>query len=155
MSGTYAASTDVSAGRSRDEIERTLVRYGARAFQYGWADNHAAVSFIMNERQVRLVVSMPDPQAAEYTRTPTGRSRTKAQADQAYQQSVRQKWRALALVVKAKLEAVDAGISDFETEFLAWTVLPTGRTVAEEIGPQVADAYLNHSVQPLQIERGS
>ena len=35
-----------------------------------------------------------------------------------WEQACRQRWRALALVIKAKLEAIDAEISTFEEEFL-------------------------------------
>ena len=32
----FAASTTVSSNASREEIERTLIRYGAEQFMYGW-----------------------------------------------------------------------------------------------------------------------
>lgn len=32
----YAAATDVSSDRTRAEIEKTLLRYGAERFSYGW-----------------------------------------------------------------------------------------------------------------------
>ena len=34
--GRYAANTEVGSERSRAEIERTLTRYGATSFMYGW-----------------------------------------------------------------------------------------------------------------------
>ena len=61
----------------------------------------------------------------------------------------RQTWRALALVVKAKLEAVDAGITVFEEEFLAHIVLPDGRTVGQFTLPQVESAYLTGKMPKL------
>ena len=39
MAGRYAAQTEVSSDRSRAEIERTLRKYGATAFAYGWEGN--------------------------------------------------------------------------------------------------------------------
>ena len=43
MSGRYVQGTDVPAERSRAEIERTLSRYGAEGFLYGWdRERHVA-----------------------------------------------------------------------------------------------------------------
>ena len=41
----YAESTSVSSEKSRAEIERTLTRYGATGFMYGWTDGNALVAF--------------------------------------------------------------------------------------------------------------
>ena len=56
-------------------------------------------------------------------------------------QEERQRWRALVLVIKAKLEAVESGITTFENEFLAHIVLPDNRTVGEWLAPQIDSAY--------------
>ena len=85
---------------------------------------------------------MPDRNGAEFKYTPgRGLLRTEAAWNEAYEQAVRQRWRALALVVKAKLEAIEAGITTFEEEFLAYIMLPDGQTVGQWIKPQVDDAY--------------
>lgn len=135
----YASATDVTADRSRTEIERTLQRYGARQFMYGWAEEQAVLGFVVAGRQVRFVLPMPDPN--EFRKTPTGRSRTATAANEQHAQAVRQRWRALALVIKAKLEAVDSGIVTFDNEFLAHLVLPTGQTVGDTVVPSVEEAY--------------
>lgn len=62
-------------------------------------------------------------------------------AAEEWEQACRQKWRALALLVKAKLEAVDAKISSVEEAFFADIVMPDGRTVYESAREQVAIAY--------------
>lgn len=41
----YAENTAVSSGESRNEIERTLVRFGASQFIYGWKDEAAVIGF--------------------------------------------------------------------------------------------------------------
>jgi hypothetical protein len=56
-------------------------------------------------------------------------------------QATRQRWRALALVIKAKLEVVESGISIFEDEFMANIVLPGGDTVGDFRRLQIAEAY--------------
>ena len=154
MTARYAESTTVPSDRSRAEIEKTLARYGATTFQYGWQQDRAAIGFVMSGRQIRFILPLPDRENPDFTRTPTGKSRTATAAEAAYEQAIRQRWRALALMVKAKLEAVASGIVTFEEEFLPHTVLPSGRTVAQEIMPAVESAYATGAVTPLQIEGG-
>lgn len=142
MPPRYAVDTSVAADKSRAEIERTLQRYGARSFVYGWQDENAMVLFQMEGRQIRFILPLPDRQAEEFRLTPSRRySRSADEAEKAWEQSVRQRWRALLLVIKAKLEAVEAGITSFETEFLPHTILPDGQTVGQWLEPQVRAAY--------------
>lgn len=148
--GRYASGTDVSSDRSKAEIERTLTRYGATSFIIGWETGRAAVGFEYGGRRIRFVLPLPDRAERRFTHTPTtGKVRSAAQADTAYEQAVRQKWRALLLIVKAKLEAVESGVAEFEAEFFAYIVLPSGRTVYEEAAPVVEQAYLTGAVAPL------
>ena len=53
------------------------------------------------------------------------------------------------LVIKAKLEAVTAGISTIETEFLANIVLPDNTTAGEWMLPQIDRAYRTGEMPPL------
>lgn len=69
--------------------------------------------------------------------------------EKAYEQACRQRWRALNLAVKAKLEAVSSGIASFEEEFLAHIVLPNGKTVGNLLVPQLGRAYLENKMPPL------
>lgn len=150
MNGTYAAQTSVSSDKSRAEIERTMARYGAQSFAYGWDNGYAMVGFKLNDRQVRFALPLPNRDSVEFTHTPTRRNRrSPSEVEKAYDQAVRQKWRALALVIKAKLEAVEAGIVTFEQEFGMHMVLPDGSTVAERVLPLVEQAYATGTVPPL------
>jgi hypothetical protein len=136
----YAAKTDVSTERSRGEIERILVRYGATSFAYGWEGTTTILGFKMQDRHIRYKLAMPA--IGEFRYTENRRLPRSQQAMQdAWEQACRQRWRALALIIKAKLEAIESGITDFETEFLAHTLLPEGRTVGEWIQPQIVTAY--------------
>ena len=149
MAGRYAAQTEVSSDRSRAEIERTLRKYGATAFAYGWEGNMAQVGFKLAARQIKFQLPLPDPGSDEFTLTPTGRERSGKAAEDAYEQAVRQRWRALALVIKAKLEAVEAGISTVEREFLDAIMLPDGRTVGDWLGPQLGVVYAQQAMPAL------
>ena len=138
----YAENTTVPSDRSRGEIERTLTRYGAESFMYGWDAKGAVVGFVAKGRQVRFTLPMPDKQAREFTHTPARQTkRTPVQTEEAYEQAVKQRWRALALVIKAKLEAVEAEIVTFEQEFGMHMMLPNGQTVGQFVLPQIDLAY--------------
>lgn len=151
---TYASSTEVTSDRSRMEIERTLTRYGADEFGYMTKSGMAAVAFVMHARQIRFVVPLPDKTAREFTLTPTGKKASASAVESKFEQAIRQRWRALALVVKAKLEAVEAGISEFEQEFGMHIVLPGGQTVYEHTKGWIADAYQVGQVAPLLAIEG-
>lgn len=145
----YAASTDVSSDRSRAEIEKTLTRYNADQFFYGWQDGAATIGFRMHNRRVQFLLPLPDRDSDEFRLTPSRKwSRSDAESERAYEQAVRQKWRALSLVVKAKLEAVESGITTFEEEFLAHIVLPNGQRVGAFMVPQIDMAYEQGTMPP-------
>lgn len=146
----YADKTSVSAEQSRIEIERILRRYGAREFAYATKDDRAMIGFHAKERYIKIMLPMPDPNSREFQYTPARQQRRSVQeAEKAWEQSCRQRWRALALLIKAKLEAVESGIVTFEAEFEAHTLLPDGRTVGEFIQPQIALAYERGEVPAL------
>lgn len=151
---TYASGTEVTSDRSRMEIERTLTRYGADEFGYMTKQGMAAVAFAMHGRQIRFVVPLPDRSSSEFMLTPTGKRASASAVESKYEQAIRQRWRALALVVKAKLEAVEAGISEFEQEFGMHVVLPGGRTVYEHTKGWIAEAYSVGTVAPLLAIEG-
>jgi hypothetical protein len=140
----YAENTTVSPEKSRAEIERILQRYGASAFSYGWEGRRAVIMFRAADRHVKFELITPDPES--FRRIPAGQrgafgNRTDKQVQDRYDQAMRQRWRALTLVVKAKLEAVETGITTFEEEFLAHIVLPNGETFGQWAQPQIAEVY--------------
>jgi hypothetical protein len=147
MAGRYAEGTSLQADRTRSEIERTLTRYGAEAFSYGWEAGRAIIVFQAEGRRVRFDLEMPD--VAEFSHTPTGLRRTQSAAQDAREKAIRQRWRALLLIVKAKLEAVAAGIVTFEEEFLAFVMLPDGSKVSHWIGPHLEEVYATGQMPEL------
>lgn len=144
----YAEGTTVDAPQSRADIERTVTRFGADGFAFGndIANRRAMVGFRIRDRQIRFTIELPDISDRAFTHSPTGRKRDPASAAAEYRKEVRRRWRALALVIKAKLTAVNEGIVEFEAEFLAQTVMPDGRTVAEHTMPIVARALATGQV---------
>ena len=143
----YAAQTTVASDKSRAEIERTLTRYGATAFMYGWDGPRAVIGFRARDRNIRFVLTMPE--IKQFRTSPTGRWRSDKAMQEAWEQACRSAWRALALVIKAKLEAVESKIVTFEDEFLPHVVLPDGSTVKDWIGPQIAHVYASGEMPKL------
>ena len=138
---TYAEKTNVSTDKSRSEIERTLQRYNSDQFIYGWDQDKALIGFRMDGMQIKFILPMPDKKDRRFTHTPTGKVRKESAMHTEWEQACSQKWRALSLVIKAKLEAVEAGIAIFEDEFMANIVLPNGTTVSQFMLPQIEQAY--------------
>lgn len=136
----YAATTRVPVLQTRNEIEKTLERYGADAFAYGSDGARDTIAFRMGGRQIRIGMTMPDRDDRQFTHSPSG-VRSADAAQTVWEQARRQRWRALLLVIKAKLEAISSGITTLEDEFLANTILPDGQTVAQWLREDLALAY--------------
>lgn len=127
----FAEKTKVSTDQTRTEIERVLSKYGAKSFAYFTEDGRAIIVFEAADRRIRFDLPLPK---GEDTKT---------------QQSRRQKWRALLLCIKAKLESVDSKIESFEEAFLAHVVLPDGMTVGQHTKPAISQAYKEGKMQAL------
>lgn len=151
---TYADKTSVPVERSRAELERTLSRYGATAFGYMTDPGKAVIMFEAHGRRIRFDLPLPDRNSKVFTHHSRG-TRTAAAAMEAWEQACRQKWRALNLAVKAKLEAVEAGIAEFEDEFLAYIALPDGTTMGDRARPAIAHAYETGNMPALMPGRPS
>lgn len=150
----YASATTVSTEKSRAEIERILRRYGADAFSYGWEDSpqgaRAVIMFRARGRNIRFDLPLPSKSEKRFWQTPSGRkTRRPEDAEREWEQGCRQRWRALALAVKAKLEVVESGIQSFEEEFMPYILLPDGRTVARHVLPAIERAYATGQMQRL------
>jgi hypothetical protein len=133
MSG-YATRTTVAPSRTRAEIEHELEKRGASAFGYNRDGQRNVIAFTLKGLQVRMDLPMPDPGDFPDYRARNG---VKVSGQARYDEEVKRRWRALLLVVKAKLVAVDEGITSLEREFLADVVLPDGATVLEKVSPAI------------------
>lgn len=132
----YAKYTEVSVEKSHGHIRKLLNEKKAAAFSIMEDGAKAAVLFQLQGR--RIVFKIPMPERARLTQNQ-------------YEQRCRQKWRGLLLVLKAKFEAVESGITTLEEEFLAHIMLPNGHTFGEWAVPQIAESYKNNQMPPLMI----
>lgn len=145
----FAENTSVSVEKSRAEIETLIVRYGATSTAFMNAPGRALIMFEAKGRRIMFELPLPDREEKRFQRDGRGSVRGPAQRLAAWEQACWQRWRALALVIKAKLEAVESGITSFEDEFLAHVVMPDGQTVATHIKPRIAAAYEQQAMVPL------
>lgn len=124
---TYAERTKVSISRTIEEIQFVIAKYGCDQFLHAAMHDRLIVGFSKEGRQVRFQV----PQ------------------DPGDKQVSMQRGRALLLVLKAKLEAVESGVAIFEDEFLANIVMPDGRLVSQHVKPKLELAYSRGECPPL------
>lgn len=145
----YAKNTTVSCEKSRAEIESTLARYGASAFAYATNAGRAMIQFQANDRRIMFVLNLPDRNDRSFTHGRRGQRWVDSYAYELWEKACRQRWRCLALAIKAKLESVESGISTFEEEFMAHIMLPNGSTVGQFMKPQIETAYQRNEMPAL------
>lgn len=130
----YAQDTKVEVGASQAELKSLLRKAGAAQMLTGDdADrNMILLGFTLGGRQYRIKAS---------TERPSRRCES--------EQLEREAWRAMVLIVKAKLEVVAMGHGTVEEEFMSNLVLPSGQTLGDEVLPKVAHAYETGVMPPL------
>ena len=132
---SYAKNTTVSPEKSQEEIKKILRRYGADRFGIMEEKDKGHVMFEYNGLLIQMSVDFPDKE--EFSKTESGKKRIDSAIETAFNQSIRQRWRALLLAIKAKLEAIESGISTIEQEFMAFVMMPDGRPLGEHIIPRL------------------
>ena len=143
----YAAQSRVPISKTKTDIEELLGKHGAVGFGYVTEGDRAMIAFNMAGRRVQIMLVMPS--FDDFARTPRNTRRTSAAQQSAWEQACRQRWRALLLIIRAKLEAVESGITTLESEFLANLVLPDGGTVGDWMAPQIDEAYATGRMPPM------
>lgn len=132
----YAEGTTVSVEQSRQEVMRLLERYGAEQFMFGQDGERTVFQFRMEGVYIKQSVARPDVE--DFAVTDCGRARTDAQIEQAVDREWRRRWRALVLILKAKLEIVASGESTVVREFMPDILLTDGSTIEQRVAPQLA-----------------
>lgn len=122
----FAYGTKVEVAASRAEAESKLSRFGAKRIVASWdgETGNGWILFELNGRYYRLDA----PPREVGNREP--------------EQVHRERWRALLLLLKARLEIVRSGMATFEQEFVVHAILPDGRTtVGEQLEPALVEMY--------------
>jgi len=139
----YASATGVSVDRSKAEMEKLLLRYGADQFMSGtdMSNARAVVSFRYSGLPVRVSLSLPNPEDKAFRETPSGRRRRDEQsARREWEKACRQQWRVLRLLIQAQLEAIENKIVKPHEAFLPWIMLPNRKTVGEMYEAEILPA---------------
>lgn len=139
---SYAKRTQVSAERSKAEIEKLLTTHGADQYASGWTSGKAVITFRMTDRHIRIEIPMPIHGLAK-------NKKGWILSQESCAQETRRRWRAMLLYVKSKLESVQSEIVSFEEAFMAHVVLPNRQTVSQFMAPQIQSAYTSGKMPPL------
>jgi hypothetical protein len=137
----FAEGTEISAERSRADIETLLRKHGASEFAVYTSDERTVYMYRLKGMMVRHQVEYPAAKSFQkynHLKTPL---LTKEKLEKAAESEWRRRWRALLLVCKAKLEMIDSGGSTFEREFLADILLANGETMGQVMLPRVEEMY--------------
>lgn len=142
----YAERTTVPVEKSKAEIEQMITRFGASHYATLNEPGRHSIAFKIQVPEgpaLSIRFDMPVPGVNEFKDFDHGRGGRTKRTDKAmwkaWDGEVRRRWRALALVIKSKLEAVETGITTFEEEFLAHIVTVDGRTIGTRLIPTLAD----------------
>jgi hypothetical protein len=101
--GTYAANTESLAGKEPSGNRNHAPALRRRCLSYGWEEGRAVIAFRASKRQVRFEITMPerdDKAFTEYTQRGKLWAREPSTAQEPLEKACRQRWRALALVVR-------------------------------------------------------
>lgn len=130
----YAAKTTVPVAKSRGDLETLLRRAKATRILTMDEIDHALVMCTMGgPRLLRFKIPIK-LDASDQVR--------------------RSKWRALYLVIRAKLESIAAGIETEEEAWLAHVVMPNGSTLNDWVRPAIEQAIASGKMPdtPLMLE---
>jgi len=137
----YAARTKVDSEATQGQIKKLIQRYGAD--QYGVLEDTTRAVIVFSAHTYRIQIVLPLPALDDKAFRRPGS--TQQSRERRWEQERRRRWRALLLIIKAKLEAVASKVTTFEQEFLANIVVATKGGGAACLGdllmPQVAEVY--------------
>jgi len=114
---TAYKNTDVPIHKSREGIEKLLMRVGARGFRWE--------SDLQASREAIAAILNWEGRTVGF--------RLGVQYEKGDERNRRQVMRALYWYLKSKIEAIEFGLFDLEEEFLPYLLTASGRTVSEEL----------------------
>lgn len=152
---SYASGTSVTEDRSRAEIERLLMKFGSDEFGYITRQGEAIIGFRIKNIRCEMRVPLPCRDDEAFTLTANGKDRSSNAAYELWAKEVRRKWRSLCLVIKAKLVAVEDGVTTFEAEFLPYMICGDGNTITTKMLPMIEAAQSGKGPLALPAPNGS
>ncbi|MET0373980.1 MAG: hypothetical protein ABW128_06945 [Rhizorhabdus sp.] len=146
----FAEGTTVAFEKSIAEIVGTLRKSGAQRIGQEEGPDQYLIQFLLQDRLIRFRLPLPK---LESMPTMNGRRETLTapQRRDKLDQAVRQRGRALLLVIKAKLESVESKIETLEEAFLANVVMADGMTVYERVAQPIQMEYESGKPQVMML----
>lgn len=132
----YAENTTVPVEKSISEILAMLKKAGAHRIAQAETEDGFAVQCFLNDRMLRFKITYPSPSTKR-----GARPASPAEMRNTAERRMRQRARALLLVIKAKLESIESEVETFDEAFLANVVTPDGATVGDWLIPQIQEGY--------------
>ncbi len=145
----YAKGTEVAVEKTVAEIRSLIQRYGATAFGNMEGAGMAMIVFEMKDRRITFKLPLPRLDDDRFAKDGRNSVRSPEKRFQSWEQACRERWRAMLLCIKAKLESVEAGIETFEDAFLAHIQMPTGERFGDVARKAIATAYETGKLPPL------
>ncbi len=150
---SYAKNTNVSVEKSQFEIKETLRRHGAGRVGIIEDDDKATIAFEYKNLLIQISISFPPRE--KFRMSPNRRNRrSDDQMYKEWEQATRQKWRVLLLTIKAKLNAIEEGVTTLEHEFMAFVVMPNGVTFGDFAMPKLLEAAQSGQMPRLGLPGG-
>lgn len=132
MALNYAQGTSVEASRTQGEISGILARIGCDRIVNAQETGQCVIYFEIEQRGFKFSLPLPRPDETRFTHHGRG-ARTASSAADHYNKEVNRRWRCFGALIKATLVAVEEGILPLNQALAPYAMLPSRRTVAEEV----------------------
>ena len=153
----YATGTTVTAEKTLGEIKGLLKQRGVTNIMTHDIPQQFSLAFEYNGVPYRITLPLPafdDPTFWDYKRGGVTYQRTPGAANELYDKEFNRRWRAFGMVIKAKIVAVEEGISTMEAEFIGNAILKYGRTVSETYASDMPALAASGAMSALALPGG-
>lgn len=132
MALNYAQGTSVAAAKTQGEISGLLAKIGCDRIINAQEPGQCVIYFEIEQRGFKFSLPLPRPDERRFTHHSKG-IRTESSAREQYESEVNRRWRCFGALIKATLVAVEEGILPLNQALAPYAMLPSRRTVAEEV----------------------
>lgn len=136
MTRRYAEGTKVSVEKSRAELTTILTKHGIERQAWMTGPEGDQLGFVYRGRSYRLQVNKPT-----YAEATSHLSYTTSGMNYVEKEWMR-RWRALVLLLKAKIEFAEGDDDAFVREFMPFLLTAGGRTLEEVIADDALEAAI-------------
>lgn len=151
---SFAKGTKTSIDATEQQIKRMLQKAGADGVAMLEERTRAVVAFHLNGRSIQFRLPLPakDEHRFVYRKANQYGGEVENAKDtqlNLWVQACRERWRALHLCIKAKLESVEQNIESFDDAFLAHIQMPDGETVGDKMRDELQRQLAGAPPRPL------